>query len=109
MFSCSLQIVNNLLSQYTSNYTRANQNVIQKINHYGNNIKSMHLSVEASLKKLRTSYIDILYVHWWDWGTDVEEVMNALHALVMQGKVLYLVRTFSLSYKIRLLSHLRYI
>jgi hypothetical protein len=52
----------------------------------------MHLSVEASLKKLRTSYIDILYVHWWDWETSVEEVMNGLHVLVQQGKVLYLVR-----------------
>ena len=54
----------------------------------------MHVSVEASLKKLRTDYIDILYVHWWDWTTSVEEVMNALHALVMSGKVLYLVNTF---------------
>ena len=35
----------------------------------GNNLKAMHLSVEGSLKKLRTSYIDILYVHFWDWGT----------------------------------------
>jgi aryl-alcohol dehydrogenase-like predicted oxidoreductase len=51
----------------------------------------MHISVEASLKKLRTSYIDILYVHWWDWDTSVEEVMNGLHVLVQQGKVLYLV------------------
>ena len=51
----------------------------------------MHLSVEASLKKLRTTYIDILYVHWWDYTTTVEEVMNNLHALVTQGKVLYLV------------------
>jgi len=49
------------------------------------------MSVEASLKKLRTSYIDILYVHWWDWETSVEEVMNGLHVLVQQGKVLYLV------------------
>ena len=52
----------------------------------------MHMSVEASLKKLRTTYIDILYVHWWDWDTSVEEVMNGLHNLVQQGKVLYLVR-----------------
>ena len=51
----------------------------------------MHVSVEASLKKLRTNYIDILYVHWWDYGTRMEEVMDGLHALVMQGKVLYLV------------------
>ena len=51
----------------------------------------MHISVEASLKKLRTTYIDILYVHWWDWETSIEEMMNGLHILVQQGKVLYLV------------------
>lgn len=50
----------------------------------------MHVSVNASLKKLRTDYIDILYLHWWDWDTSVEEVMNALHNLVASGKVLYL-------------------
>jgi aryl-alcohol dehydrogenase-like predicted oxidoreductase len=48
--------------------------------------------VDASLKKLRTSYIDILYLHWWDYGTSVEEVVDSLHTLVLQGKVLYLVR-----------------
>ena len=53
-------------------------------------MKSMHVSVDASLKKLRTSYIDILYLHWWDYTTSVEEVMNGLHNLVAQGKVLYL-------------------
>lgn len=52
----------------------------------------MHISVDASLRKLRTSYIDILYVHWWDYNTSVEEVMDGLHNLVVQGKVLYLVR-----------------
>ena len=56
----------------------------------------MHMSVEASLKKLRTTYIDILYMHWWDWDTSVEEVMNGLHNLVQQGKVLYLVSSLIL-------------
>ena len=63
----------------------------QKVLYTGNNVKSMHISVEASLKKLRTTYIDILYVHWWDWETSIEEIMNGLHTLVQQGKVLYLV------------------
>ena len=63
----------------------------QKVNYTGNNAKSLHISVEASLKKLRTSYIDLLYVHWWDFDCSVEEVMDALHAIVMQGKVIYLV------------------
>jgi len=35
--------------------------------------------------------IDILYVHWWDFNTSVEEVMNGLDNLVKAGKVLYLV------------------
>ena len=48
------------------------------------------MSVEASLKKLRTHYVDILYVHWWDFNTSIEEVMNQLHHLVASGSVLYL-------------------
>lgn len=39
---------------------------------------------------LLEQYIDILYLHWWDHTTSIEEVMHALHALVLQGKVLYL-------------------
>jgi len=59
----------------------------------GDNNKSLHISVHASLEKLRTTYIDLLYVHWWDYATSVEEVMRSLHALqvVQVGKVLYLV------------------
>ena len=60
----------------------------------GNNAKSLRISVEASLKKLRTSYIDLLCVHWWDWDTSVKEIMQSLHNLVVQGKVLYLVCLF---------------
>ncbi|KAG1885079.1 NADP-dependent oxidoreductase domain-containing protein [Suillus subluteus] len=79
-----------IATKYTTNYQRGNDAIRQKVSYTGNNIKSMHISVEASLKKLRTAYIDILYVHWWDWDTSVEEVMNGLHVLVQQGKVLYL-------------------
>lgn len=75
--------------QYTTNYMRTTQ-VAQKTHYVGNNLKSLHLSVNSSLKKLRTDYIDILYVHWWDYTCGVEEVMNGLHNLVTQGKVLYL-------------------
>ena len=82
-----------LYQQYTSNFKRGEPHSFgQKVHFTGNNVKSMHISVEASLAKLRTSYIDILYVHWWDWNTSVEEVMNSLHNLVVSGKVLHLVR-----------------
>jgi aryl-alcohol dehydrogenase-like predicted oxidoreductase len=79
------------LLQYTTNFKDRNNAIANKINYFGNNIKSMHISVDASLKKLRTTYIDILYVHWWEWDTSVKEVMDGLHNLVVQGKVLYLV------------------
>jgi aryl-alcohol dehydrogenase-like predicted oxidoreductase len=65
----------------------------QKILYAGNNSKSLLLSLRHSLKNLRTDYIDLLYIHFWDWDTSIEEVMGALHNLVLQGKVLYLVRS----------------
>jgi aryl-alcohol dehydrogenase-like predicted oxidoreductase len=74
---------------------RGNDQFQQKVLYTGNNVKSMYISLEASLKKLRTSYVDIFYVHWWDWVTSITEVMNGLHTLVQQGKVLYLVRVGS--------------
>ncbi|KAH7042769.1 NADP-dependent oxidoreductase domain-containing protein [Macrophomina phaseolina] len=36
------------------------------------------------------NWIDILYLHWWDHTTSIEEVMDGLHILVEHGKVLYL-------------------
>jgi aryl-alcohol dehydrogenase-like predicted oxidoreductase len=77
--------------QYSASYKRGDKSIKIQANYVGNNVKSMYVSVEASLKKLRTSYIDILYVHWFDYETSVEEIMNGLHNLVTQGKVLYLV------------------
>ncbi|EJF56477.1 Aldo/keto reductase [Dichomitus squalens LYAD-421 SS1] len=79
-----------IATKYTTNFKRSAEDIKQKVHYTGNNLKAMHISVEASLKKLRTDYIDILYVHWWDWDTSVEEVMNGLHNLVTSGKVLYL-------------------
>jgi aryl-alcohol dehydrogenase-like predicted oxidoreductase len=55
----------------------------------GNQRKNMMQSVEASLKRLRTDYIDLYWVHMWDQITPVEEVMRGLDDLVRAGKVLY--------------------
>ncbi|KAK0439147.1 NADP-dependent oxidoreductase domain-containing protein [Armillaria borealis] len=77
-------------SQYTTNFKRGNDAIVQKVNYIGNNTKSMHVSMEASLKKLRTSYIDILYVNWWDYEMSIPEIMDSLHNLVVAQKVLYL-------------------
>lgn len=55
----------------------------------GNHRKSMVRSVEDSLKRLGTDYIDLLYLHAWDFTTPVEEVLRGLDDLVRSGKVLY--------------------
>ncbi len=52
--------------------------------------KNMMRSVEDSLKRLRTDYIDLFYLHIWDSTTQPEEVMRGLDDLVRQGKVTYL-------------------
>ena len=62
---------------------------LENPNASGNNRKNMMRSVEASLKRLQTDYIDVLYLHIWDWLTPVEEVLRGLDDLVRQGKILY--------------------
>jgi aryl-alcohol dehydrogenase-like predicted oxidoreductase len=56
----------------------------------GNHRKNMVQALEASLKRLKTDYIDLYWVHIWDQITPVEEVMRGLDDLVRQGKVLYI-------------------
>jgi aryl-alcohol dehydrogenase-like predicted oxidoreductase len=55
----------------------------------GNHRKSLRGSLEQSLRRLRTDYIDLLWVHIWDPDTPVEEMMRALDDAVRAGKVLY--------------------
>ncbi|EIW59452.1 Aldo/keto reductase [Trametes versicolor FP-101664 SS1] len=62
------------------------QDIKQKTSYVGNRVKSTHLSVEESSKSLPTSYTDIFYVHWWDYKTSIEELMNGLHNLGSQAK-----------------------
>src|SRR5450432_2424330 len=56
----------------------------------GNNRKNMMRSVEESLKRLKTDFIDLFYLHIWDDITPIDEVLRGLDDLVSQGKVLYL-------------------
>ena len=55
----------------------------------GNQRKNMVQSVEASLKRLGTDYIDLYWLHIWDQMTPAEEVMRAFDDLIRSGKVLY--------------------
>ena len=59
-------------------------------NQGGNSRKTLHQKVEGSLRRLKTDYIDLLYVHVWDFITPVDEVMRALDDVIRAGKVLYI-------------------
>jgi aryl-alcohol dehydrogenase-like predicted oxidoreductase len=55
----------------------------------GNHRKNLVASLETSLKRFRTDYIDLYWVHMWDQHTPIEETMRALDLVVRAGKVLY--------------------
>lgn len=55
----------------------------------GNHRKNMLRSLDDSLKRLNTDFVDIFWLHMWDYTTPVEEVLRSLDDLVRSGKVLY--------------------
>jgi aryl-alcohol dehydrogenase-like predicted oxidoreductase len=59
-------------------------------NYCGNHRKNLVQSLEASLKRLNTDYIDLYWLHAWDFTTPMEEVMRALDDMVRAGKILYI-------------------
>ncbi len=73
-----------LATKYTLYDDRKNPNAS------GNHRKNLRRSVEQSLKRLNTDYIDLLWLHAWDFTTPIEEVLQSLHDLVRSGKVLYI-------------------
>ena len=72
-----------LATKYTVTRNRDDPNAA------GNHRKNLRLSLETSLRRLRTDYIDIYWVHMWDRHTPAEETMRALDDQVRAGKILY--------------------
>jgi aryl-alcohol dehydrogenase-like predicted oxidoreductase len=72
-----------IATKYSNNIRKGDPNA------GGNSRKSLFQSVENSLRNLQTSYIDLLYVHYWDFTTPPEEVMRSLDDVVRSGKVHY--------------------
>jgi len=52
--------------------------------------KHIMRSIDDSLKRLKTDYVDLYQIHRWDYHTPVEETMEALHDVVKAGKALYI-------------------
>lgn len=61
----------------------------EHVNAAGNHRKNMLQAVDASLKRLKTDYIDLYWLHAWDFTTPVEEVMRTFDNLARAGKILY--------------------
>ncbi len=55
----------------------------------GNGRKNIHRALEGSLRRLKTDYLDLYWMHAWDGLTPVEEVVRALDDLVRAGKIRY--------------------
>jgi aryl-alcohol dehydrogenase-like predicted oxidoreductase len=72
-----------LATKYTVSRDRDDPNAA------GNHRKNLRLSLETSLRRLRTDYIDVYWVHMWDRHTPAEETMRALDEQVRAGKILY--------------------
>jgi aryl-alcohol dehydrogenase-like predicted oxidoreductase len=73
-----------LATKYTSNTRRGDPNA------GGNHRKNMIQSLEATLERLNTDYIDLYWVHAWDPLTPIEEMIRALDDMVRAGKILYI-------------------
>ena len=61
----------------------------EDINQAGASRRHIQISVEQSLKRLKTDRIDLYFLHHYDADTPIEESMRALDDLVRQGKILY--------------------
>ena len=59
-------------------------------NDMGLSRKHILSSVEASLQRLKTDYIDLYQVHNWDDATPLQETLSALNELIRDGKVRYI-------------------
>jgi aryl-alcohol dehydrogenase-like predicted oxidoreductase len=73
-----------LATKFTFNTSENNS-----VNGGGNSRKNIRRTLEESLKRLQTDYIDLYILHCWDRLTPVEEVMRTLNDLVSEGKILH--------------------
>lgn len=74
----------------------------------GQGLSRKHIlhEVDASLERLGMDYIDILYIHRWDYETPIEETMAALNDLVRAGKVHYLGASNLFAWQLQKAQHL---
>lgn len=91
----SEEILGDLLTKYTKRHeivlaTKLSEPMRTTPNGRGLSRKEIFYEVECSLKRLKTDYLDLLYIHRFDPQTDLAETLSALNDLVRSGKVLAL-------------------
>jgi aryl-alcohol dehydrogenase-like predicted oxidoreductase len=91
----SEEIVGNVLKDYANRdeiviATKIHGRMHQGPNGAGLSRKTIMSQIDNSLKRLRTDYVDLYQIHRWDYGTPIEETMEALHDVVKAGKVRYI-------------------
>lgn len=69
--------------------TKVSSRIAEGPNQSGNSRKHIFDQVDISLRKLRTDYIDLYQIHWWDPNVPIEETLRALDDLIRAGKVRY--------------------
>ncbi|PKC06665.1 aldo/keto reductase [Rhizophagus irregularis] len=79
-----------IATKYTCNTTAMQKDIRLNPNFGGNHRKSLVENLDESLKRLNMSYVDILYVHAYEFRTPIEEFMRSLDDAVRSGKVLYI-------------------
>ncbi|KAE8146388.1 putative aldo-keto reductase [Aspergillus avenaceus] len=75
------------------------------VNQYGLSRRAIIESVNGSLERLRTDYIDLLQIHRFDSTVPPEEIMETLHDLIKSGKVRYIGASSMWAYQFSILQH----
>ena len=94
-FGASEEVVGNALKDFARREevviaTKVFSTMSKDPNDSGLSRKHIMQSIDASLRRLKTDYVDLYQVHRWDYNTPIEETLEALNDVVKAGKALYI-------------------
>jgi aryl-alcohol dehydrogenase-like predicted oxidoreductase len=94
-YGASEEVVGTLLKEFARRdevviATKVFQPMSQDPNDAGLSRKHIMSSIDSSLRRLKTDYVDLYQTHRWDYETPIEETLEALHDVVKAGKARYI-------------------
>jgi 1-deoxyxylulose-5-phosphate synthase len=94
-FGASEEVVGSALKEFAKRdnviiATKVFSAMSQDPNDQGLSRKHIMTSIDSSLRRLKTDYVDLYQIHRWDYNTPIEETMETLHDIVKAGKVRYI-------------------